>query len=139
MISTEQRRRLLGTPYVESGREPGVGIDCLGVVLYLCTLKGLPAPDPWPQIQAAWRRGDLSTASGFPPGWSRVTDGAITEGDVLLFFGRHPWSAIVFDGYVWSAHPEVGTPYCRPLIRWLKKPAETWRYAEDSREARPPG
>lgn len=115
------------TPYVLGGRAPGQGLDCLGTVLVIARRMGLCAPDPWQQILEAWELGGAVT-SGFPSCWFRLTDGApVLDGDVLLFFTSHPWSAIVCAGNVWSADPSVGV-YCRPLARWERRAAEVWRH-----------
>lgn len=127
-MNAEQRRRLLATPYRLGGRTVGEGIDCLGVVLVLCTDLGLPLPDPWTQLRAAWRSGTVDTASGFPAGWTRVQGQQPATGDVLLYHGEHPWAAIVADGMVWSADAYVGGPYCKPLVAWKLTPIEVWRY-----------
>lgn len=119
---------VLMSAYALGGREPGRVIDCLGVTRVGAMRFCGCGPDPWMDIQQAWRAGTLDVTTGFPPCWIRRTDGqAIENGDVLLFYGRHPWSAIVLDGHVYSADQEVG-PYCRPLSRWTKTPAEIWRH-----------
>lgn len=122
---------VLRTPYVRGGRVLGKEGDCL-----LATLTGTQrtvhcGPDPWPAIRAAWERGDLQTCTGFPPCWSRMPAGtrlqSLRDGDVLLFYGAHPWSAVVVDGHVYTADEQAGA-YCRPLARWNKQPAEIWRH-----------
>lgn len=118
------------TPYLEGGRRVGHGIDCLGVVLEVAACLGLPAPDPWPQIEIAWRAGRLESCTGFPAGWRRLVPpprpADWRQGDVLLYYGSHPWSAIMWEGHVWSAQPHVGV-YSRPVHRWRRTPAEHWR------------
>lgn len=119
---------VLRTPYVLGGRVLGQAGDCL-----LATTTGAArtvgcGPDPWPQIRAAWERGDLQTCTGFPQCWARMPAGTpLRDGDVLLFYGAHPWSAVVVNGHVYTADEQAGA-YCRPLTRWSKKPAEIWRH-----------
>jgi cell wall-associated NlpC family hydrolase len=124
-------RDILSTPYVVGGRTPGVGIDCLGVVAEIARRRGVPAPDGWPSIEAAYRRGEIDH-SGFPAGWVRVDAPAdpyvIRDGDVLLFYGTHPWCAIVHAGHVYSSSREHGSAYCVPGYRWKVQPAEVWRW-----------
>lgn len=121
-------RDVLATPYKLGGRTLGKEGDCL-----LATLTGAQrqvgcAPDPWPAIRADWEAGKLTPSSGFPPCWFRLPDDqARRDGDVLLFYGAEPWSAVVVDGYVYSSDKEAGA-YCVPSFRWHKKPAEHWRH-----------
>jgi hypothetical protein len=131
MMKTDVAMRdVLHTPYVLGGREIGAGLDCLGVVSIIARRRGLPPPDGWPSIRAAWERGELPTATGFPIGWRRqqpIRD--LRDGDVLLYFGpEHPWSAIVHNGHVWSASPEVGGVFSMPASRWNRVPDELWRF-----------
>lgn len=119
---------VLRTPYVRGGRVLGKAGDCLFTTLTGAARTVGCSPDPWPQIRAAWERGDLQPSTGFPPCWSRLPAGAaLRDGDVLLFYGAHPWSAVVVDGHVYTADEQVGA-YCRPLARWTKQPAEAWRH-----------
>lgn len=119
---------VLRTPYVRGGREIGKAGDCLMVTLTGASRTVGCAPDPWPQIRAAWERGDLRACTGFPPCWARMPTGTPPrDGDVLLFYAAHPWSAVVVNGHVYTADEEAGV-YCRPLTRWSKQPAEIWRH-----------
>ena len=126
-------RDVLHTPFKLGGREVGKGIDCLGVVAEIARRRGLPAPDGWPSIRAAWERGELPSATGFPKGWRRIPHVDLRDGDVLLFFGpEHPWSAILHGGHIWSATPDrdgtAGYVYCIPIARWTRSPDELWRF-----------
>lgn len=132
-------RDVLRTPYRLGGRELGKAGDCL-----LATIVGASrvcgcAPDPWASIRADWEAGRLQTSTGFPSCWFRQAEAvAMRDGDVLLFYGRHPWSAVVVNSHVYSADEEAGA-YCRPLVRWTKKPAEVWRHDPTAHQARPAG
>lgn len=133
---------LLGTPYALGGRKPGVAIDCLGTTLELARRMGLCAPDPWLQIEHAWRARAMDSFTGFPRCWGRLCEAEpsrIRDGDVLLSFAPRPWAAIVCDGHVWSASLEVGSVFCVPLLRWHAPPAEVWRHDPGSCSARPAG
>lgn len=123
-------RDILHTPYALGGREIGAGLDCLGVVNAIAARRGLPPPDGWPSIRAAWERGELATATGFPAGWRRQWHlGEFHDGDVLLYHGPgHPWAAIVHAGCVWSSSEDVGSAYCMPVSRWRRPPDELWRF-----------
>lgn len=133
---------LLGTPYRLGRRTPGVEIDCLGVTLELARrmFGEACAPDPWRAIFRAWSRGELQTSAGFPLCWFRPAEGVpIRDGDVLLFFGAHPWAAFVCNGHVWSADADIGSAYCRPLTRWTLKPGEVWRHDPAAHSQGPAG
>lgn len=131
MTGTAEFRDLLATPYALGGRTIGVGIDCLGIVGEIARRRGIPAPDGWPSIRAAWQRGEIDAATGFPAGWRRVHDCGLVfeELDVLLFFSPHPWCAIVDGGRLWSASELQGSAYCLPLSRLHRDPDEVWRFA----------
>lgn len=131
-VTPDSLRDLLRTPYRLGGREVGQGIDCLGTVLEIADRMGLPAIDPWANIAAAWTTGTLDTSSGFPAGWLRIAATAtLQDGDVLLYFEQHPWSAIVCAGHVWTASENAGRVICVPLARWTQQPAEVWRHGRD--------
>lgn len=123
-------RDVLHTPYQLGGRSVGVGLDCLGACGEIARRRGRPAPDGWPSIRAAWERGEIDSASGFPAGWVKQPDGvALQDGDFLLYFGvGHPWCAIVDGGNVYSSSSEVGSGYCLPLHRWRRPADEVWRF-----------
>lgn len=129
---------ILRTPYLLGGRTIGHGLDCLGVVLIIAQRIGLPLPDPWVSIRAAWLAGSLAPASGFPTGWVRLTDHrALRTGDVLLTFGQHAGAAIVVEGRAWSANPDVGSAFALDVHRLPRPPAEVWRHDPTAHQARP--
>ncbi|MBL8752276.1 MAG: hypothetical protein JNK15_03160 [Planctomycetes bacterium] len=126
MITLEQ---ILRTRYAIDGDEVGVALSCLGAVRAVARLRGLPPPDGWLSIRAAWERGEVETASGFPAGWVRQPAGAqLLDGDVLVFqrAGRQG-CGIVHEGWVVTADTAPGV-YRLPLSRWSIAPAEVWRF-----------
>lgn len=129
---------LRATPYVWGGREIGVGLDCLGVVL--CILRdhfGYVVPDPWLSMtsEAAAGRGP---GAGLPTSWFRVAEcGDLRSGDVVLYFGSHPGCGVVVDGRTWSTTPHVGRPFSVPVDRDARRVVEVWRNGSDSLQARP--
>lgn len=130
MTTSAEFRDLLHTPYVVGGRQVGVELDCLGVVGEIARRRGAAPPDGWVSIERAIADGNMKAATGFPAGWHRQADDeAIQNGDVLVYYGDHPWCAIVHDGYVWSASAKMGAVYRIPAHRWSKVPAEVWRWA----------
>jgi cell wall-associated NlpC family hydrolase len=82
MIDTDD---LIGTPWVEGGRDPESGLDCLGVALVVLERMGLPSFDPWAVWADAWRHGWRNLEEAIPPGWSRLPHGAgLRPGDVVI-------------------------------------------------------
>lgn len=76
---------LIGVPWIEGGRDPKQGLDCLGVVLEVLERMGLPAFDPWAAWQGAWRRGWRNIAEAIPDGWERLERGTgLLPGDVVI-------------------------------------------------------
>ena len=66
---------IVGVKWVEGGRDPATGLDCLGATIVVAEMRGLPTFDPWKMIQEMWERGDQSVREGlclFPPGWVQL-------------------------------------------------------------------
>lgn len=129
---------ILRSRYRLGARQAGVELDCLGTVLEVAKRCGLCMPDPWPHIRRQWLEGDAATASGFPSCWVRSADvDGLRDGDVLLFYGAHPWVAIIAHSHVWSADAELGGAWRKPVVRWTKRPAEVWRHDPAACSPRP--
>lgn len=83
---------LVGVPYLPCGRDPGVGLDCFGLVLAVQRRMGHPVPDPVPTYEGPLD-GDgrslfLLHASD---AWEEVRPGEEAPGDgVLLRLGGSP-------------------------------------------------
>lgn len=114
---------LIGTPFREGARIPGVEIDCLGVVLEMARRRAIDLPDPWQSVAAEWRR-TRSIGSGFPVGWRRLTNEVLMDDDVVLMSGQGV--GYVLDGYVWTASPNVGCCAIQ-LHRASDRIEEAWR------------
>lgn len=124
---TADVRDILHTPYELGGTIVGVGLDCYTATCAVARRRGLPPPDLVPSIREAALRGEIPT--GFPAGWESVpVPFVLQDGDILLGYGVHPWSAIVHDGRVISASETAGCVYAVPLHRWRKPPSEVWRF-----------
>lgn len=137
-MTAEAWQDILRSRYRLGGRTAGVELDCLGTVLEGCRRLGLCLPDPWADIRRQWIAGHVEAACGFPPCWVRRAEPFdLREGDVLLFYGSHPWVAIVAHAHVWSADIELGSAYARPLFRWQKRPAEVWAHDPTACSPRP--
>jgi len=126
-MTPEQRDQLMRLPYRIGGRGKGA-IDCLGVVLYVLRANGRAELDPWHNLVRAYRQQDLEAAHAFPSNWQRVHDHSLQHLDVLLYHESHSWSAIVDNGQVYSAHPNVGV-WARDVQKLAKLPHEVWRQA----------
>jgi cell wall-associated NlpC family hydrolase len=64
---------LIGTPFVRGGRQPGVALDCLGLVLEVARRRGIPAVDPWDLLRSRWDAGDREIGDKhFPVGWDQT-------------------------------------------------------------------
>lgn len=106
-MTPDERAQLLAMPYRIGGRGPA-GIDCLGVTLHVLRLHGRTPPDPWRNILASYKCGDVASWHAFGQDWQRVDGSHLQHLDVLLFHRDHSTSAIYADGYVWTAMPDVG-------------------------------
>lgn len=119
---TSTDRDLMRTPFRRGGRVVGEGIDCLGVVLHKLRERGLPALDPWGEVERQWQRGRLAPDDLMPAGWHLVHDQP-QDGDVVFFGPRRLGVGFVEAGFVWTAHEGAGvvrTPLhqCRPVQVW---------------------
>lgn len=122
MHSTAQ---LLGTPYVRGGRQVGIGLDCLGVVLEMARARGVDAQDPWHLLEQNWNCGVREPGTGFPPGWRQVAD-APQDDDVVLLRTDLGGVGYVLDGYVWTASRHAGV-HRLPLHRARMVVSQVWR------------
>lgn len=71
-----EHRDLLGVPWIDGGRDPAVGLDCVGVVLVALHRRGYPTPDHQVRV------GQRSTAETFHRWFDPVE--TPEPGDVLL-------------------------------------------------------
>ena len=82
MIDTDD---LIGVPWQEGGRDPRLGLDCLGAVLLVLQRMGLRPFDPWAAWAEAWRRGWRRIEEAVPDGWVRLREGeGVQPGDVMI-------------------------------------------------------
>lgn len=63
----------LGAPWARGGRDPGTGLDCLGLLLVAAREVGEPLPDPGDAGWWAWR-GRFRELPGPAPGAILVTE-----------------------------------------------------------------
>lgn len=85
---------LVGTPFHAQGRAPGVGLDCIGVVVCVARACGIPVVDrtAYPLRPNGELRGELESRL------VRVA-GKPQEGDILLMsFDKEPHHVAIFIG-----------------------------------------
>lgn len=76
-------RACLGTPFHHQGRQPGVGLDCAGLLVVICQSVGLEVLD-LPAYGRYPHGGELEAAVAAQPFLRKVVAGERAAGDVLL-------------------------------------------------------
>ncbi len=116
---------LLGVPFLEHGRDPGAGLDCLGLVLHVYReALGVDLPDPW----SGSMREALERLSGQ---FMRARNPA--PGD-LLYFHRRPCQGdqrhVAFvESERWATHSVFrGGVERKPLYLMLQEGPEIHRH-----------
>ncbi len=137
-------RGLVGTPWHDQERKPGLGLDCWGVIVCALEAVGLHAPDTdqgykrlhrWKLLQPALEE----RFEALPPDWSYAQPGDVA---LWVFSDKIPHAAVVSavgphrphiihatynDGKTFeSALPDEGYGNLRSL--WRLKPHELDRY-----------
>lgn len=86
-LCADELADLIGVPWKAGGRDPAVGLDCLGAPLAALRRK-VPCRDPWEEIEEARRNewqfglGDIRQAPW--SGWRQLADDEPSEpGDIL--------------------------------------------------------
>ena len=119
---------LLGIPYLEGGRDPNEGLDCLGLVLLVLASQGIPTSDPGQELKDAWRNGWRDIKAFAPPGWLNLGPAeACTAGDVLVLgAGGTAEHLAVAEDADWALHTRRGTTShrvriqaVRPRVLWI--------------------
>lgn len=127
---------LLAARWLEGGRDPAIGLDCLGITLLAAELRGIPVEDPWPRLEAAWQEaGPKLELLDFPPSWRRLDDvRAAQRNDVAVmtvvdFHRRVPGHLGFFwqDRMIVSARAECGV-VLEPFERLWRQILGVWRY-----------
>lgn len=122
---------LVGVPFLEGGRDPAVGVDCLGIVLLGLHRLGIEAEDPWSALKTEWHRGWRPRDLDVPVGWATVKVGApMQPGDVL---GYGPGSTVdhvallLPAGLVLQSTKQSGSVLF-PITRLRSRILEVWRW-----------
>lgn len=126
-------RRLMDTKYHHQGRLPGVGLDCVGMVIVVAREIGKPTTDDtygqWPQPGRLLRWFEEENTGVF----SRVQ--TAEPGDVLTFWWTRRdtlWHVgIASPTGIIHVHRSVGKVVEMPLDRrWLKRAGPIFRFKE---------
>lgn len=129
-------RQCLGTPFRHQGRIPGVGLDCLGLILYVGNSVGMPlkAPSVYPEDPA--HQGLLAGAEA-NENLVRITDlTALQPGDILLIrIGTPVRHLAIYTGptiiHVWAS--SVGCCCEHALdLRWRRRFAAAYRFVGET-------
>lgn len=78
-------RSCVGTPFRPQGRLPGVGLDCLGVVLVATVAAGVPAPCAPAYALSGDGNGERLLAGLVASGCREIPIAARAPGDLALF------------------------------------------------------
>lgn len=102
-------RACLGTPFHHQGRQPGVGIDCAGLVIVAARAAGFDPVD-LPGYGRRPHGGALESAIAIQPGLDAAPIDDLADGDVLLMrFKTEPQHlAIYAEGGIIHAYESVG-------------------------------
>lgn len=125
-------RQCLGTPFRHQGRIPGVGLDCLGLIVHVGNAieRPIKSPSAYPQDPA--HQGLLAGAEA-NEGLARITDmTALQPGDILLIqIGGHVRHLAIYTGptliHVWGGGVNQ---VCEHSIdpRWWRRVAAAYRF-----------
>ncbi len=129
---------LVGAPFLEGGRDPETGIDCLGVTILVAALRGRPIRDPWADFQAQWAAGvrDLAEmwAGSVPPGWHSIDPRLPAREDDVSIFTVVPGEDVpghigylVAEGILISACEQSGV-YTKQYARVAHRVVALWRW-----------
>ena len=96
---------LVGTPFHAQGRAPGIGLDCIGVVVCVARACGIPVVDreAYPLRPNGELQGELESRL------DRVS-GAVQEGDILLMaFDKEPHhvAIVISENRIVHAHAQL--------------------------------
>jgi NlpC/P60 family putative phage cell wall peptidase len=124
-------RQWLGTPFRHQGRQPGRGLDCVGLVVCAARHCGLADYDvtDYPRLP----QGDALAGHLRAAGLVAVDPRAALPGDVLLmrFTREAQHVALVTDGGILHAHEQVGRVVEHRLDEsWRRRIVAVYRFAE---------
>lgn len=122
----ECARRFIGTPFLHQGRQPGKGLDCVGVAFCAAWECGLKVPDfrgygkmpdPDKMVAEIAKRCDAAT------------EGRLS-GDLIVFAyrkGKAAHMAVACGEHIVHAYESAGGVVCTPLGHWAPRIHSRWR------------
>lgn len=128
-------RACLGTPFHHQGRQPGVGLDCGGLMVVALRAIGLDPVD-LPAYGRRPRDGMMERMLDAQPLMSRVSIDLLQPGDILLMrFDAEPQHLALLAGdTVIHAYEAVGQVVEHRLdSRWRRRIVRAYRLAEAGR------
>lgn len=127
-------RQCLGTPFRHQGRIPGVGLDCLGLILHVGNAieRPLKAPSAYPKDPA---HQDLLAGAEANENLVRITDlTALQPGDIpVIQIGNRLRHFAIYTGptliHVWDGGVNQ---VCEHVIdeRWRRRGVAAYRFVE---------
>lgn len=124
---------LVGIPFVEGGRDPAVGLDCLGIVLEGLRRLGIESEDPWSALKQEWHRGWRPDDLYVPVGWVRCDRRTSLQPGDVLGYGHTPivehLALLLPAGLVLQSTRENGSVIF-PLRRITMRIREVWRWKQ---------
>ena len=129
----EAGRELLGTPFHHQGRAPGVGVDCVG--LLVCVARALSIPHRDSRTYRRRPEGDRLERELAVSGLIRIEVEEAQAGDVLAFWIRRRTDVQhvgIMTGagllHTWAASGRVVEHRLDEF--WSSRVASAWRYPE---------
>jgi cell wall-associated NlpC family hydrolase len=121
-------RTFVGTPFVHQGRQPGIGLDCAGVVLCAAWESGLSLPE----VADYGRMPKVEHLVAHLSERARPVEvGYLAPGDVLLFAwrSRQPAHFAVWDeGCIVHAYEAAGRTLLQQFAQaWRSRLQSCWR------------
>ena len=118
---------LIGIPYVYGGRDPTLGLDCVGLLEVVLHRLGIPFSPPALDVQHAKEILRAIEQQQRSPVWQEVAPTEIQTGDVALL-GRHHVGVLIDGGVIHTCKrfgvciqsPIMLQLSCYPSTRWYR-------------------
>ena len=133
---------LLSVEWIEGGRDPAEGLDCLGVTLEAARIRGIPYVDPWDQCKERWVAGerDARKLFEFPSGWIQSWPAApIVPRNAVVIFSLLEDDVVpghigfaIETNQILTSRQGAGV-YIHPAQRIRGQIVEVWEYRVEAR------
>ena len=124
----ERALALLGVPFRPQGRDPEIGLDCVGVVLWVFQIKEADAPR-YRLSDGDWEQVLRAVGRWFEP----VIGGKACSGDLVVFrLSRSFHFGVISGSNLIHADLAVGKVTARRLPARLGRECRLFRYRGDS-------